>query len=174
MGRPALGHRKYNITNIWDTHHEIMRLLVMGLKRQEIATILGVSPVTVTNVQESPVCREELARLRGERDQNAVDVSARFKELAPKAVEKLEELMDCGSPQVELSATKDVLDRAGHTAIQRIRSENINMVLTREELNRIKQTARDLGLVREEGIGVRQNTGEIPSASIPIPLPIDI
>jgi FixJ family two-component response regulator len=96
VGRRHTNNRAYNISHIWDTHHEIMRLLVMGLSRQEIARTMGVSPVTVTNVQNSPICRDRLNALREKRDANAMDMTNAIRELAPLAVRKLEDTMSCG------------------------------------------------------------------------------
>lgn len=147
MGRhpKSMGSRKYSITHIWDTHHEIMRLLVMGLGRGEIAKMLGISPVTVTNVQNSPICQEQLSKLRGKRDETATDMSVAIRELAPKAVEKLFDSMQCGLPNIELAAAKDVLDRAGYTPVTRVRTENYNLHFTAGEIAEIKERARQSG-----------------------------
>ncbi len=150
MGRRPTNNRAYNISHIWDTHHEIMRLLVMGLSRQEIARIMGVSPVTVTNVQNSPICRDRLNALREKRDANAMDMTNAIRELAPLAVRKLEDTMSCGLPNVELAAAKDVLDRAGYTPVTRVRTENYNLHFTPDELAEIKKRALESGLVQKE------------------------
>ena len=147
MGRPSSGKRQYNIRNLWDTHHEIMRLLTMGLHHTEIAKTLGVSTVTVTNVKNSPVCQDLLRGMREERDKSATDMSIAIRELAPQAVAKLEEVMQCGLPNIELSAAKDILDRAGYTPIARVRTENYNLHFTTEEIAGIKQRARETGLI---------------------------
>jgi hypothetical protein len=150
MGRHPTGNRQYNIKHIWDTHHEIMRLLAMGLKRPDIARMLGVSTVTVTNVQNSPICADHLQGLRDKRDDSAVEMTAAIKELAPLAVAKLEEVMQCGLPNIELSAAKDILDRAGYTPITRVRTENYNLHFTAEEIAGIKQRAKETGLISTE------------------------
>jgi len=125
-----------------------MRLLVMGLRRGEIARMLGVHPATVTNVQQSPVCQAQLSRLRARRDESAVDMTQAIKELAPEALRTLEATLSCGLPNVQLSAAKDILDRAGYTPVTKVRTENYSVHFTANEIDEIKKRAKEVGAIR--------------------------
>ena len=148
MGRHRLPgtHRKYQIEQMWDLHHEVVRLALIGMKSVDIADHLGVSPVMVSYTLRSPIVQEKMNQLQACRDLDAVDVSAEIKALAPKAVKIMEEMMDCDLPNVRLKAATDILDRAGHAAIKTIRTE-LSGHLTVEEIQEIKDRAKDIGLM---------------------------
>src|SRR5574343_475754 len=46
-------NRKYQIQHLWERHHQIKRLAIMGLTHKEIAKELEITPVTVSNVLNS-------------------------------------------------------------------------------------------------------------------------
>ena len=147
MGRAPTGNRKYQIQNIWDTHREIARLAVTGMKHKEIADVLGVTPATVSNTLNSSSMREKLDSQRAARDASCEDVAARIKELSKIAVEIMNEMMFADKDDVKLRAAKDILDRAGYTPVQTIRTENMHAYFTADEIAEIKQRGRELGLV---------------------------
>ena len=66
MGRHQLEntHRKYQVTQMWDVHHEIVRLALLGMKHIEIASTLGVNPVTVSYTLRSPIVHRQLEQMR--------------------------------------------------------------------------------------------------------------
>ena len=164
MGRLPTGDRKYNIQNIWEIHHEIVRLTIMGMKNIDIANHLGVSPVMISYTLNSPVVKRQLEGLRAARDLGAVDIAKQIKELLPKAVRVLEDCMDSELPNVKLAAAKDALDRGGHAAIKTVRTENLHGHFTLDEINDIKKRARELGVLalpqqeEEEAIDADYNT----------------
>lgn len=147
MGRPATGHRKYNLEHLQNVHHEVMRLLILGLKHRDIARMLDITPATVSYTANSTSCRRQLEVMRGARDSDAIDLGKRIKELAPKALEVLDGLMDTAPQNIQLSAAKDILDRAGYTPVTRVRNENFNMNFTPSEILEIKERAREIGLI---------------------------
>jgi hypothetical protein len=95
------------------------------------------------------------------RDLDAVDVSKEIRDLAPKAVRILDDLMDSELPNIKLGAAKDILDRAGHAAIKTIRTENLHAHFTAEEIADMKIRAKEVGLltdvIYEEAIDVTSN-----------------
>ena len=144
MGRLPTGNRKYNIKEMWDCHHEVVRLALLGLKHVDIANTLGVSPVMVSYTLNSPIVKRQLAIMRGARDAEAVDVAAQIKALAPKAVEILEKLMDSEQESMQFKAATGVLDRAGHAPVQRLQASMAVGHFTADEIKDIKNRAKEI------------------------------
>lgn len=148
MGRHRLPetHRKYQIEQMWDIHHEVVRLALIGMKSVDIADHLGVSPVMVSYTLRSPIVQEKMNQLQAVRDIDAIDVAKEIQELAPRAVRVLGELLECELPNVRAKAATDLLDRAGHAAIRTIRTENLHGHFSADEIKEIKDRARNIGL----------------------------
>lgn len=151
MGRVPfpIGQRKYKLSHMWERHHEILRHLVMGTSRNDIARILKISPQTVTDTANSPIVQKKLLELRVGRDVQAMNVSSRIKELAPAAVAKVKEVMDKGDLKTSLTAAKDILDRAGHVAPHRIDLKGLVAHVTTKDLEEIKERQRKKGILVE-------------------------
>lgn len=154
MGRPASGERKYAIQTMWDMHREILRLAVTGMQQVDIASVLGVTPVMVSYTLNSPIAKRELANLRAARDLDAVDVAKRIQQIAPSALEVLEELLSEGNDAIKLRAATDILDRAGHAAVRTLRTESLSVHLTKDDIEEIKNRAKEIGLCVDEPIDV--------------------
>ena len=60
MGRHRLPqtHRKYQVEQMWDIHHEVVRLALIGMKSVDIADHLGITPVMVSYTLRSPIVQE--------------------------------------------------------------------------------------------------------------------
>ena len=151
MGRHKLPdtHKPYQIEQLWEVHHEVCRLALIGMKQVDIANHLGVSPVMVSYTLRSPIVQRQLNQLKAVRDLDAIDVSKEIQELAPRAVKVLEELMDNELPNIKLKAATDILDRAGHAAVRTLRTENIHAHFTADEISDIKKRAREVGLLTD-------------------------
>ena len=151
MGRHRLPetHKPYQIEQMWELHHEVCRLALIGMKQVDIANHLGVSPVMVSYTLRSPIVQRQLNQLKAVRDLEAIDVSKEIQELAPRAVKVLEELMENELPNIKLKAATDVLDRAGHAAVRTLRTENIHAHFTADEITDIKKRAREVGLLTD-------------------------
>lgn len=146
MGRPTSGDRKYTVENIWDVHREVMRLAVTGMKSVDIAAALGVTEAMVSYTINSPICKRQLDNMRAARDIDAVSVAKRIQEIAPRAVEVLEGLLEDGNDAIKLRAATDVLDRAGHAAVRTLRTESLSLHLNKDDIDDIKARARSIGL----------------------------
>lgn len=146
MARPPTGERNYQISHMWDVHHEIVRLLVMGAKSKDIAKQLNVSDAMVSYTANSAIVQRQIAVMRGARDADAVTISKKIQELAPKAVEVLDKLLDSQQENIQLKSAVDVLDRAGHGAVKK----EMSLVghLTKEDIDEIKARAKETGLCR--------------------------
>jgi predicted transcriptional regulator len=149
MGRhrnPAT-HRQYQVEQLWDVHHEILRLALMGNKSVDIAAHLNISPVMVSYTLRSPLAARQLECMQADRDKKAIIVADEIRKLAPKALEVMEELLDDALPNIKLSAAKDILDRAGHAAVRVIKADVQHSHFTSDEISEIKQRAKDIGLL---------------------------
>jgi predicted transcriptional regulator len=153
MGRHRLPetHQQYQIEQMWDVHHEVVRLALIGMKQVDIADHLGVSPVMVSYTLRSPIVKEQLKNMHAARDIDAVDIAQEIKALAPAAVKVLEELMESELPNIKLKSAQDILDRAGFAAVKTIQTANIHAHLTKEDIDDIKKRAKDIGLCSDLG-----------------------
>lgn len=155
MPRVPTGRRKYNISHMWQHHHEILRLVLLGNKPSEIAEALNITPQTVSNTVNSPLGRAKLAMLRAERDQSSVDIAAAIQDVQADALNVVKEFVDPEAgknkdDKLRLKAAFDLLDRGGHGAPQVIRSEHLHAHLTGNDIEEIKrraQAARQGGIV---------------------------
>jgi predicted transcriptional regulator len=136
----------FKVTELYDTHREIMRMAVTGMKQADIARELGVSEVMVSYTMNSPIVKREMELMRSARDLDAVDVAKRIQEVAPRALEVLEDLLETANDSIRFRAATDVLDRAGHAAVKTLRTESLSVHLNKEDLEEIKQRAREIGL----------------------------
>lgn len=145
MQTPAV-NRRFEIQEMWERHHQICRLAVMGLKGKAIAETLGITEQTVSNTLNSAIVKRHLSVLRDAADLAAVDVAAEIKALAPLAVKRLREVIENEDADAKLQVTvsQDILDRAGHGAVKKTQSENLHAHLTMDEIEEIKARAREL------------------------------
>ena len=141
--------RKYQIKSIWDLHHEIMRLAVLGWKSTEIAQQLGCTPETVSNTLGSELVKRQLEVMRGARDSDTIDVLEEIKRLAPTALETIKGVMEDinSGARTRLTAAIDIMDRAGYAAPKVIEGRFTNVHLTVEEIEDIKRRAQSARLI---------------------------
>jgi hypothetical protein len=134
----------YVVQDIWDNHREMVRLLVSGWKEVDIARHLGVSVQTIVNAKNSPVIQRQIAVMRGARDAEALDVAIEIKNLAPKALAVLEELME-NSPKdaVRMGCATDILDRAGFGAPKKIEVATVH--LTKDDIEEMRMRMAEAG-----------------------------
>ena len=146
------GKRKgWQISEMWDQHHEIARLLVLGMKGPEIAEKVGVSAQTVSNVRNSPVVQEKLAILHAARDAGTIDLAREIADLAPMALKRVKEVLETGkvlgkeaNAATILKEANGLLDREMGKAIQRVDSRNMTAHITIDDLEAIKKRAAEL------------------------------
>lgn len=150
---PEVGSSVYEPKRLRERHHLIIRLAVLGtLTRQEIANIVGCDYQMVRYTLDSRLGRERVDYLRGQLDGKALDLASEMMHLAPAALDVLEQVMFKSSDErLKLQAAKEILDRAGHGAVQRHKAE-VRIIGDREvaEINRrALERARGAGLISE-------------------------
>jgi DNA-binding CsgD family transcriptional regulator len=155
--RVPASNRRFEIQEMWERHHQICRLAVLGLKQKAIAEALGITEQTVSNTLNSTIVKRHLNVLRDTADLAAVDVAAEIRALAPLATRRLKEVLenDDADTKVQVGVAQDILDRAGHSAIRKVQSENLHAHLSLEEIEEIKARARELAA--SNGITARKD-----------------
>lgn len=140
--------KTWQVSKVWDLHHEIKRRILLGEKNTRIAEAVGCSSQTVSNVRNSAVIQDQLAIMRGARDAYTVDIAREIQEFAPKALDLLKKVVDGdgaganASISLRAKEANNFLDRAGHSPIRRTDVRGLHAVLTKDDIEEIKQRAR--------------------------------
>jgi len=142
--------RKYQIQKLWDIHHEIVRLLLLGWQPVKIAETLGVTPVMVSYTANSELVKRRLEVMRGARDAEALDLSVEIKRFAPEAFEMLQVIMRTSdSEKNKIAIAMDAMDRAGYAPPKVIEGRFLHAHFTTEEIEDMKRRAKESGQVVE-------------------------
>ena len=141
--------RTFEVTKMWERHHEIMRRIFLGQKDADIARALGITPATVSYTRNSKIVQDKLAIMKGARDAETVDLSKRIRELAPKALDILEDAMtgkmEGIPPTRQVREANLMMDRAGYGATKTFRAEHLVGHFTAQEIEEIKQRGKEAG-----------------------------
>lgn len=143
--------KTFEVAEIHETHHEIMRRLLLGQKSADIAEDLGISRAMVSYVKNSRIVQERLSEMQGARDANTVDIAKDIREKAPVALQLLEKVIrgEIDAPiTTRAREANNWLDRAGFTAVRRIEGQFAHAHFTAEEIEAIKQRAIENGFAR--------------------------
>lgn len=162
MDKRRNGKKKgWQVSEMWDRHHEIARLLVLGWPNTEIAAELNITPQQVSSVRNSPVVQDKMAIMHATRDVATIEVKEEINALAPIAVQRLREALEDGSVLgKELNASTivkvadSIIDRDQGKAIQRVDSRNANMHFTKDDIEEIKERARKLGMDSDQVVNI--------------------
>jgi len=142
--------RKYQIQKLWDIHHEILRLLLLGWQPVKIAETLGVTPVMVSYTANSELVKRRLEVMRGARDAEALDLAVEIKRFAPEAFEMLQVIMRTSdSEKNKIAIAMDAMDRAGYAPPKVIEGRFLHAHFTTEEIEDMKRRAKESGQVVE-------------------------
>lgn len=151
---PPEMRKSFQLAEVHELHHEIARLLVLGHKPKEVAKLLNVSYATVINVKNSPVIQEQMNLLGGARDKETKDVAKQIRDLAPKAVQILEGVLEDAEGQIgkalQVKTSLAILDRAGHSVPKNVNVKGVHAVVSAEDLERIKARGAEIGIYEEE------------------------
>ena len=156
--RRAKGKKKgWQVAEMWDRHHEIARLLVLGWDNTQIAKELNISAQQVSNVRNSPVVQDKIAVLHATRDIATTEIKEEINALAPIAVQRLREALEEGkvlgkelNPQTIVKVADSIIDRDQGRAVQRVDARNATVHFTREDIEDIKERARKIGMESEQ------------------------
>lgn len=143
--------RAYDIKSLWERHGEIVDRIVMGQTNVQIASDLGCTPQTVSNVRNAEVWQGTIERMRAGRAERAMDLGRQIEEFAPVAEQLLEGIID-GSISAPLALRAKYasahLGRAGFGEVHKVRA--LHAHLSPDDIARIKE--RSIGRALEAGI----------------------
>ncbi len=135
--------RRYNVQALWEKHHEILRQVVMGRSNVEIASTIGCTPQTVSNLRNSPMAKEEIERLSSGRDESAMSIAQRIEEFAPIALDLIENIVRGREPTASIGLRAKLaggqLARAGYGEVHKVQA--LHGVLSRQDIESIKERA---------------------------------
>lgn len=119
-------------------HRNIIQMSFNGYTNNEIAERLGMAPSTISIILRSPLGQAYMNGLQDRAQEATLDVRKKLVSLNTEALKTIERLLnprEKAPHSVQFSAAKDVLDRTGYKAPDRL---NIDMTLqtkTDEELD---------------------------------------
>ena len=127
-----------SIQKLRTTHHELARLLALGLKDVEISRLTGYSQSRICILKTMPLFQELMVHYSSMRDNIVTDVSGRLRGLSLTALEILQEKIEDqgdGLTVKDLIAVSELgLDRTGFGKT----STQVNVSTTAESLEAIK------------------------------------
>lgn len=141
----SMPKRTFQVNEIRDQHHEIIRRLLLGQNAEFIARQIGVSGATVRNVKNSPIVQERLAILNAARDKETLNVAAHIDRIAPKSIQLLEDIITgtgagADAPiSLRARTAENNLDRAGYGAVKKFQGQVGHF--TADDIAKLKEDA---------------------------------
>jgi len=168
--------KQFEVQQMWEVHHEIVRRLLLGQKNSDIAKDLGVSQSMISYVRNSSVVKEKLEIMKGARDADTIDLARRIRKNAPTALKLLEDVID-GEVQTAIGEKMEVplgmrvkeagsmLSRAGYGPITNLKGQFAHGHFTKEDIDEIKGRARKDGI--ESGSVIDTTFEEVKNEEAP-------
>lgn len=147
--------KTYNIKQLWQRNHEILRLTLIGMSECDIATQLNITSATVSNTINSELGTKKLSTMREKRDEDIIDVAKEVAKMLPKALDIYDSILTGKETTKLQKETADtlVMDIGGYRAPTKIHSENAHLYLTPDDVEKLKErgikAARDSGMLAE-------------------------
>lgn len=157
--RRANGERRtFEVSKMWEVHHEICRRLLLGQKASRIAEDLKVTEAMVSYVRNSRVVMDRLEEMKGARDANTIDLAKAIREKAPTALKLLSRIIE-GEIDAPITTrareANNWLDRAGYAAVRTIQAQHVHAHFTAEEIEDIKRRAIENGFAKPSPLNSR-------------------
>lgn len=135
-------------------HHKIIDLLIEGRSKKAIAEELGLTPMGVINLTNSPVFRHEFARRKEEQRKltDEADVQRRLTaadildDSALDAAKTQGELLRSENERIRQTAAMDILDRTGYPKVTKSESRSVTaqIILTADVVERMQRATQDV------------------------------
>lgn len=119
-------------------HRTIIQMVFSGFKNNEIAERLEMSACTVSQIVRSPLGQAYLEGLQDKAQESTLDVRKKLVSLNKSALTVLERIMNPAEKaphSVQFSAAKDVLDRTGYKAPDRLHVDMTMQTKTDQEID---------------------------------------
>ena len=158
--------KRFQIQNLWERHHEILNLVLLGWGIQAIADRLDCSRGMVSDTVNSDLGRQKLAIMRAARDANTIDVAKEIQRLVPQAYKIYGDILykegmgENASIALQKSTADTIVkDLAGHEAPKKM----IHAHLTVDQVEGLKKRGRAIRAAKEGGMVEDVEEGEIVS-----------
>jgi len=138
------------LVKLTDHHKYIAQMFFAGLTFDEVCNRTNLAPSTVRSIKADPLFKAYNDKLVAAGEEEVLDVRRHLAEMAPKAAEKLSQLLNDKSSQISLNAAKDILDRAGFKPVEKRVNVNADAIFESNDLEEMKvrfQAAKESGLV---------------------------
>jgi len=99
---PVIKGTYYELKSLQERHKEVLRLLAMGVSKKDIAAKLGITVATIRMTANSVLGQEYLKYIRGEREEETMDIQKSIDELAAPAVDVIRQAI-AGKMELELT-----------------------------------------------------------------------
>lgn len=162
--------RGYEPQKLNARHHEILRLTLLGYSDKEISEKLGCTKMAVVTARNCKLGQQYYNMLRVAADFHAVETAKRIRELAPKALEAIREIMDDESmpANTRLNAAKDILDRAGFAAPKQVQVQSTSLNLSPDDITNLKEEAIQRAMINGYLVDVPAITESSSNSSSPL------
>ena len=146
-----------------ELHHEICRHVLLGKKNVEIASMLGCTPQTVSNVRNSPIVKHRLRELSAARDVAVVNFAAEVQARAQRAFEILDEALLDETGEVplmmRLKEANNILDRVERVEGIGQRNVHLHAHLSMDDIEELKRRALAAGVASGQVVDVPVGSG---------------
>lgn len=152
--KPDDEKKSWTLKEIQNKHHQIKRMIFLGLSNKQIAEELGVTPQMVAMVKNSSIIRQQLKMMHAAADKEAIDLQSQIAEIAPIALKNIREVVETGeldgqsvTATARLREGNNILDRHMGKATQTVKGTHSHAHFTAEDIKQLKEEA-----MRAEGI----------------------
>lgn len=139
------GSKPPALQKIRDSHHALARAIAQGMSQTEAARNTGFSVSRVSILLQDPTFSDLVAFYRERVNEAYMDLHERIKLLSVDAVEELHDRLrsepDKISTSTLLELTTRILDRAGHSPVQRSESKHLHVHLNPSEIQELKKVS---------------------------------
>jgi hypothetical protein len=161
-----------DILKLRTTHHEMARLLALGLKDIDISRVMGYSQSRICILKKDPMVKELIAHYMGLRDRIVTDVGGRLESLSVTALEIIQERMLDDPDSLTMKDLQGVaelsLDRSGHGKQSVVANVNVSVQtlsaiksqIEREHRGRVLSRSSELEVVDADFTPVVHPEGE--------------
>lgn len=143
----------FEVARISAKHHEVARMLLLGFKNYEIAEAVGLQPLQIAHIRNSPLIKEKLAILQERRDAQTLDVADQLQKDMVKNLEVLQKIRDgeledpdgnkvFTNVKLRADIAFGLMDRAGYSPVKRVQGEFLHGHMGAGEIEEIKQRAQ--------------------------------
>lgn len=138
--------KSYEIQQLWQRQHEIIRMALVGMSSVDIAKVLDITPKSVSMTLNSPIVKEKLSMMRAIRDAETIDVAKDITRLYKPALETYEKILTDDKVSMALKkSTADtiVMDIGGHRAPTKVQGQFMHGHLTAEQIADLVKRGRE-------------------------------